>query len=197
LPEGGVKKACWGFPYPLGGFFIQGGDVLAPEDFKRKLTAVFSADVVGYSRLMEENEEETVRTIKVYRDVMAALISEHRGRLVDSSGDILLAEFVSVVGCAWDIQKEIKARNAGLAQDRRMAFRMGINLGDMIEEEGRIYGDGVDVAARLEGLAEPGGISISGSVYDQVRHKLPWQYAFKGEHSVKNIAEPVRVFYWE
>ena len=170
---------------------------MSAEGYKRKIAAILSADVAGYSRLMGDNEEETVRTIKAYREAVAVLINEHRGRLVDSPGDNLLAEFASVVDalrCAWDVQKEIAARNAGLAQARRMVFRIGINLGDVIEEEGRIYGDGVNVAARLEGLAEPGGISISGSAYDQVRHKLPWQYEFQGDHAVKNIAEPIRVY---
>jgi adenylate cyclase len=146
---------------------------------------------------MGENEEETVRTLKAYRKVMGALISEHRGRVIDSPGDNLLGEFRSVVDalrCAWDVQKEIKARNSGLRKDRRMVFRIGVNLGDVIEEEGRIYGEGVNVAARLEGLAEPGGISISGTAYDQVKNKLPWQYAYQGEQAVKNITEPVRVY---
>ncbi len=170
---------------------------MSTEGYKRKIAAIMSADVVGYSRLMGENEEETVRTITAYREAMDVLIGEHRGRLVDSPGDNLLAEFGSVVDalrCAWDIHKEIAARNAGLAEDRRMVFRMGINLGDVIEEDGRVYGDGVNVAARLEGLAEPGGISISGTAYDQVKNKLPWHYEFQGEEAVKNIAEPVRVY---
>ncbi len=170
---------------------------MTSEGFTRKISAILSADAEGYSRLMGENEEETVRTIKAYREVMAILIGEHRGRVIDSPGDNLLAEFASVVDalrCAWDIQKEINARNSGLSEDRRMVFRIGINLGDVIEEEGRIYGDGVNVAARLEGLAEPGGISISGAAYEQVKNKLPWQYEFEGEQEVKNITEPVSVY---
>ena len=170
---------------------------MAPEGYKRKIAAILSADVAGYSRLMGENEEETVRTLKAYREVMGILIREHRGRVVDSPGDNLLAEFASVVDalrCAWDILKEIKARNSGLPEDRRMVFRMGVNLGDVIEEDGRIYGDGVNVAARMESLAEAGGISISGTAYDQVKNKLPWQYQYRGKQAVKNIVEPVRVY---
>jgi adenylate cyclase len=165
--------------------------------FKRKLAAVLSADVSGYSRLMGDNEEETVRTLKAYREVMGTLIGQHRGRVIDSPGDNILAEFASVVDAlrsAWDIQKEIQARNSGLPEGRRMVFRIGINLGDVIEEEGRIYGDGVNVAARMENLAEAGGITISGTAYDQVKNKLPMQYAFQGEQAVKNIAEPVRIY---
>jgi len=170
---------------------------MTPESYKRKIAAILSADVAGYSRLMGEDEEETVRTLKAYREVMGILISEHRGRVIDSPGDNLLAEFTSVVDalrCAWDIHKEIKARNSGLPEERRMVFRIGINLGDVIEEEGRIYGDGVNVAARMESLAEVGGISISGTAYDQVKNKLPWQYEYQGEQAVKNITEPVRVY---
>jgi len=167
------------------------------ESFKRKLTAILSADAAGYSRLMADNEEETVRTIKSYRKVMESLITKYTGRLVDSPGDNILAEFPSVVDglrCAWDIQKEIKSRNMDLAENRRMTFRIGINLGDVIEEEGRIYGDGVNVAARLESLAEPSGICISGIVYNQVKKKLPFRFEDQGEQSVKNIEEPVQVY---
>ena len=170
---------------------------MATKDFKRKLSAILSADVAGYSRLMGEEEEETVRTLKAYREVMAILVREHRGRIIDFTGDNLLAEFASVVDalrCAWDIHKEIKARNSGLPEERKMVFRIGINLGDVIEEEERIYGDGVNVAARIESLAEAGGISISGTAYDQVKNKLPWQYEYQGEQAVKNITEPVRVY---
>jgi adenylate cyclase len=130
------------------------------ESFKRKLIAILSADVVGYSRLMGEDEDTTVQTLTTYRDVISSLIKDHKGRVVDSPGDNILAEFVSVVNslrCAWDVQQEIKSRNADLPENRRMNFRIGINLGDVIEEEDRIYGDGVNIAARLESLAEEGG----------------------------------------
>src|ERR1700746_2646826 len=146
---------------------------------ERKLTAILSADVKGYSRLMGEDEVATIRTITAYREVMATLIQQHRGRVVDSPGDNLLAKFASVVEavqCAVAIQHELKTRNAELPPHRRMEFRIGINLGDVIVEGERIYGDGVNIAARLEALAEAGGICISGTVYDQVETKLAFNY---------------------
>src|SRR2546429_3229671 len=146
---------------------------------------------------MGENEVATVRTLTAYREVMATLIRERRGRVVDASGDNLLAEFASVVDaveCAAEIQRELKSRNAQLPVPRRLVFRICINLGDVIVEGERIYGDGVNIAARVEGLAEPGGISISGTVYDQVKRKLALAYEPRGEHVVKNIREPVRVY---
>ncbi|MBW1818214.1 MAG: tetratricopeptide repeat protein, partial [Deltaproteobacteria bacterium] len=170
---------------------------MAPEDFKRKLTAVFSADAAGYSRLMGEDEAETVRTLTAYREIMASLIKQHRGRVVDSPGDNLLAEFASVVDavqCAVAVQNEFQARNAELPENRRMVFRIGINLGDVIEEEGRIYGDGVNIAARLEALAEPGGICVSKTAFDHIETKLPLGYEYLGEQEVKNIAKPVGAY---
>ena len=133
------------------------------EKVRRKLTAILSADVKGYSRLMGEDEKGTIRTLNSYREVMADLIQHHHGRVVDSTGDNLMAEFASVVDaveCAVEIQKELKTRNAELPENRRMEFRIGINLGDVIEEEGRIYGDGVNIAAWIESLSE-GGASAS------------------------------------
>jgi len=165
--------------------------------YHRKISAIWSADVAGYSRLMGDDEENTVRTLTRYRQVMFGLIEQHRGRVVDSPGDNLLAEFPSVVDalrCAWDVQQELAQRNAELPAKRRMRFRIGLNLGDVIEEDGRLYGEGVNVAARLEGLAAPGGIQISGTVYDQVKNKLPFQFKFAGEQAVKNIPDPVRVY---
>jgi len=170
---------------------------MAEEEFKRKLTAILSADVEGYSRLMGEDEEATVRTLTAYREVLTTLIQQHNGKVLDSPGDNLLAEFVSVVDavqCAVAVQKEIKVRNDELPENRKMRFRIGINIGDVIEEEERIYGDGVNIAARIETLAEPGGVSISLPVYNQVRSKLKFGYEYQGEHSVKNIAETVRVY---
>jgi adenylate cyclase len=167
------------------------------EGFKRKLTAILSADVVGYSRLMDDNEEATVRTLNAYRDSMKALIQQHRGRVVDTTGDNLLAEFTSVVdalNCSVKIQLELTERNTELSSERRMAFRIGVNVGDVIEEKDRIYGDGVNIAARVEALAEAGGICITGRAYDQVKNKLEFGYQHLGEHSVKNIPEPVRVY---
>jgi len=170
---------------------------MTTQAFKRKLTAILSADVKGYSRLMGEDEEWTVRTLKGYKEVMGNLIQQHHGRVVDATGDNLMAEFASVVDavqCAVEIQQVLRAKNALLPENRRMEFRIGINLGDVIEEEGRIYGDGVNIAARLEGLAEAGGICISGSAYEQIENKLPLRYEYLGEHEVKNIARPVRVY---
>ncbi len=164
---------------------------------ERKLAAIFSTDVKGYSRLMGEDEVATIRTLTAYREVMASLIQQHRGRVVDSPGDNLLAEFPSVVEavqCAVAIQQKLKARNEELPPQRRMEFRIGINLGDVIAEGERLYGDGVNIAARMEGLAEAGGICISGTVYDQVATKLALRYEDIGEQAVKNIARPVRVY---
>jgi adenylate cyclase len=170
---------------------------MAEEGFKRKLTAILSADAVDYSRRMGEDEEGTVQTLKAYREVLSTLIHQHNGQVLDSTGDNLLAEFVSVVDavqCAVAVQKEIKSRNDELPENRRMQFRIGINLGDVIQEEGRIYGDGVNIAARLEGLAEPGGICISKTAFDHIESKLPYGYDFIGEQTVKNIAKPVGAY---
>jgi len=168
-----------------------------PGNYHRKISALWSADVAGYSRLMGDDEEKTVQTLTRYRDVMSHQIGRHRGRVVDSPGDNLLAEFSSVVDalrCAWDVQQELASQNGELPENRRMHFRIGLNLGDVIEEKGRLYGDGVNVAARLESLAEPGGILLSGTVYDQVKNKLPFQFDFTGEQAVKNIQDPVRAY---
>jgi adenylate cyclase len=164
---------------------------------ERRLAAILSADVKGYSRLMGEDEVATVRTLTDYRELMTAQTRQHRGRVVDSPGDNVLAEFASVVDavqCAVEIQQEFRARNAELPTHRKMEFRIGINLGDVIVEGARIYGDGVNIAARLESLAEPGGICISGTVYDQIENKLPLHYEYLGEQAVKNIAKPVRAW---
>ena len=170
---------------------------MTEERVRRKLTAILSADVKGYSRLMGEDEVETVRTLTASREVMTSLIQQFRGRVVDSPGDNALAEFASVVDavqCAVEIQRVLKARNAELPENRRMEFRIGVNLGDVIEEGERIYGDGVNIAARVEGLAEAGGICISGSAYEQIENKLPLRYEYLGEHTVKNITKPVRIY---
>lgn len=170
---------------------------MTTQGYKRKLTAILSADVKGYSRLMGEDEVATVRTITAYRELMATLIHKHHGRVVDSPGDNMLADFVSVVDavqCAVGIQRKITDRNTELPEERKMEFRIGINLGDVIEDGARIYGDGVNIAARVENLAEAGGICITRSAYDQVRDKLPPGYEYLGEHAVKNIAEPISVY---
>jgi adenylate cyclase len=164
---------------------------------ERRLAAILSADVEGYSRLMGDDEVATVHAITEYRGVIGSTVALRGGRVVDSPGDNVLAEFASVVDavqCAVDIQREIESRNAGLPDSRRMRFRIGINLGDIIVEGDRLYGDGVNIAARLESLADGGGICLSGTAYDQIEGKLPFAYEFKGEHAVKNIARPVRVY---
>src|SRR5438093_3756548 len=168
-----------------------------PARIERKLAAILSADVKGYSRLMGEDEVATIRTLTAYQEAMTTFIQQHRGRVVDASGDNLLAEFASVVDavqCAVEIQRELKTKNADLPAPQRMEFRIGINVGDVIVEGERIYGDGVNIAARLEGLAAAGGICISGIVYDQVETKLALGYEYLGEQPVKNIAKPVQVY---
>jgi adenylate cyclase len=170
---------------------------MADEGFKRKLTAILSADVIGYSRLMRDDEEATVRDLATRRVLITEIIQQHNGRVVDSPGDNILAEFASVVDAvngAIKIQQEIKRSNTETPEDRRMEFRIGINLGDVIEEEERIYGDGVNIAARVEGLAAGGGIAISGTVYEHIKDKLSLGYHYLGEQDVKNISEPVRVY---
>jgi TolB-like protein/class 3 adenylate cyclase/Tfp pilus assembly protein PilF len=157
-----------------------------------------SADVVGYSRLMAANEAATVETLKSYRDIIARLVVRRGGRVVNAPGEALLAEFpsaVEAVQAAVEIQKSVEGHNIELEADCRMQFRIGVNLGDVIEEaDGTIYGDGVNIAARMEALAEGGGICISSTVYDAVEGKLPFAFDFLGEHQVKNIAKPVRVY---
>jgi adenylate cyclase len=164
---------------------------------EHRLAAILSADVAGYSRLMAEDEDATVRTLTVYREQIGALLREHRGRATDFSGDNFLAEFptaLSAVRCAMEIQRVLSARNASLPADRQMKFRIGAHLGDIRIEQDRIYGDGVNVAARLEGFAEPGGICISGAVHEQVASKLQLTCRDLGEQSLKNITRPVRVY---
>jgi adenylate cyclase len=154
---------------------------------ERKLTAILSADVKGYSRLMGEDEEATIRTLTACREVFATRIHQHRGRVVDSPGDNLLAEFASAVDA---VQYAVEIQ----PDSRKMEFRIGINVGDVIVEGERLYGDGVNIAARLEGLADAGGICISGTVHDHIRNKLALTYEYVGEQEVKNIAKPVRVY---
>jgi adenylate cyclase len=170
---------------------------MAVEGFKRKLTAILSADAVGYSRLMGDDEEATIRILTEYRETITTQVNQHNGRVVDSPGDNVLAEFASVVDaarCAVETQKQIAERNADLPENRRMLFRIGVNLGDIVDEGNRIYGDGVNIAARLESLAEAGGICISGTAFDQVKGKLEVGYKYLGEQNVKNIKHPVRIY---
>ena len=163
---------------------------------ERKLAAILAVDVAGYSRLMGEDEEGTLAALRtIRRELGDPKIKEHRGRIVKTTGDGLLVEFASVVDavrCAVETQREMATRNAGIPPERRIEFRMGINLGDIIVEDGDIFGDGVNVAARLEALAQPGGICVSRVVRDQVRDKLDFAFADMGEQQVKNIARPVR-----
>jgi len=170
---------------------------MSAEDVKRKLTAILSADVQGYSRLMGDDEKATVETITNYRKIMTDLIQTYHGSVKDAKGDNMLAEFPSVVDaiqCAVEIQKALEVRNADLPEHRRMTFRIGVNSGDVIEKEDTIYGDGVNIAARLESLAEGGGICISGTAFDQVGKKLPLGYKYLGEQKVKNIEKPIRTY---
>jgi adenylate cyclase len=164
----------------------------------RRLSAILAADVVGYSRLMQHDDQATVRALTERRAIFAERVAARRGRIVNAPGDSILAEFPSVidaVDCAVEIQTEIAARNAAIAEpERRMQFRIGVNLGDVIvEDDGSIYGDGVNIAARLESVADYGGIALSANAYEQVRDKLPYRFVDRGEQRVKNIARPVRV----
>ena len=164
---------------------------------KRKLTTIFCADVVGYSRMMGADEHGTLRRLKECRELIQAFIERHHGRVVSWSGDAALADFSSVVEsvqCAVEIQRELKAQNDNVAEDQRMKFRIGINLGDVMIDEHDIFGEGVNIAARLQALATPGGILISGSVHDQVKNKLALGFNFMGHQQVKNISDQVPVF---
>jgi len=173
----------------------------APVDparaMQRSLKAILSADAKGYTSLMADDEMATIETLKTYRERMTTHIERHLGRVVDSPGDNLLAEFASVVNavqCATEIQEDLYVRNNTLPEHRRMEFRIGINLGDVIMEGDRVYGDGVNIAARIEGLADAGGICISGTVFDQIEDKLAFPYEYLGEQQVKNIRRPIRVY---
>jgi len=163
----------------------------------RKLSAILSADVKGYSLLMADNEAQTIQTLKANRQIMFDLITQHSGRVIDSPGDNLLAEFgsaVDAVECAVDIQNRLKKENAQFADNQKLQFRIGINIGDVVQDEDRIYGSGVNIAARIEGLADPGGTCISRNAYDQIKDKLKLGYEYLGQHEVKNIKDPVRVY---
>src|SRR5216683_1396642 len=178
----------------------RGGAIEAARQARpeRRLAAILAADVVGYSRLMGVDEEGTLAGLKaIRREVADPKIAEHRGRVVKTTGDGVLVEFASVVDamrCAAEIQRAMIDRVAQMPEERRIRFRIGINLGDVIAEGDDIFGDGVNIAARLEALAEPGGICVSGTVHDQIRDRLPYPLDDLGEQSVKNIARPVRVY---
>src|SRR5947207_8522312 len=171
---------------------------MAGERVQRRLTAILAADVAGYSRLMGADEEGTLARLKAHRrTLLDPKIEEHQGRIVKTTGDGLLAEFASVVDalrCAIEIQRGMLGANADVPQEKRIEFRVGINVGDIIIDGGDIYGDGVNVAARLEGIAEPGGICVSGRVQEDTRGKLDIAFEDIGEQKLKNIARPVRVY---
>ena len=176
---------------------MEGVSQMTTGDVKHRLAALLSADVVGYSRLMAQDEVATVRTLSAYRDKMTALVGNNEGRVVDFVGDNMLAEFHSAldaVDCATNIQDTLARLNAKLDENRRMRFRIGINLGDVLIDGDIIYGDGVNIAARLESLAEPGGICISESVFSQVHHKLELGFTDIGMKALKNIPDPIRVY---
>jgi len=170
---------------------------MSSPEAKQKLTAVFVTDVVGYSRLMSDDHHATVRTLAEYREVFSSSIQRFQGRVVNAPGDSILAEFESVVDAvnsAVEIQRELAERNSELPDHRQMHFRLGLNLGDVLIKDGELFGDGVNVAARLESLADPGGVCISRTVYDQVETRLPLRWEYLGEQPVKNIARPVRAY---
>ena len=167
------------------------------QSVQRQLKAILSADVKDYSRLMSTDEMWTIQTLKDYRALIASHVRSHLGRVVDSPGDNLLAEFGSVVHaveCAVEIQKNLSTRNKALPGEKRMEYRIGVNVGDVVIDRGKLYGDGVNIAARIEKLAEPGGIAVSGTVYDEIENKLPLNCEYIGEHTVKNIQKPIRVY---
>jgi adenylate cyclase len=168
-----------------------------PEDLERKLAAILAADIAGYSALMGANEEATFRDLKAHQAVILPMITRHGGRVIDTAGDGILAEFPSVVNaveCAVALQNVMAERNASIPTECQMRYRIGVNLGDVIHDEQRVYGDGVNIAARLEGIAEPGGICISGEAVAHVQRKLQFQFVDIGEHQLKNITDPVRVY---
>ena len=174
----------------LGGAVVEGG-------VQRQLKAILSADVKDYSRLMSQNEMWTIHTLKDYRALIASHVRRHLGRVVDSPGDNLLAEFGSIVHaveCAVEIQRNLGSRNTALPHEKRMEYRIGVNLGDVVIDRGKLYGDGVNIAARIEKLADPGGIAISGTVFDEIENKLPLSCEYVGEHTVKNILKPIKVY---
>ena len=167
------------------------------DHLERKLAAILAADIAGYSALMEANEEATVRDLKAHQAVILPMIPKHGGHLIDTAGDGILAEFPSVVNaveCALAVQKTMAERNTNVDPERRMEFRIGVNLGDVIHDEVRVYGDGVNIAARLEAIAEPGGICLSGEAFAHVQRRLQLTGLDLGDKQLKNIAQPIRVY---
>jgi adenylate cyclase len=176
------------------------GYVMARSEGTRKLEAILAADVAGYSRLMQHDDEATVATLEAYREVFREKVVGYRGRVVDMVGDSVLAVFAAAteaLRAALDIQKTLAERNATMHEERRMHFRIGVNIGEVIERpDGTIYGDGVNIAARLEAIGEPGGITIAGSVYDQVKNRIEVAFESIGGQKVKNIADPIPLIVW-
>src|SRR5215470_8972777 len=167
------------------------------SDITRKLVAVFAADVEGYSRLMGADEVGTLKGLTERRAILDRLIGEHRGRIANTAGDSVLAEFgsaVDAVKCAVDAQAALAEVNSSLPPDRRISFRIGVHIGDVMVRAGDLFGDGVNIAARLQTLAKPGGVCVSGATYDQVRKVVPIFFADLGAQYVKNIEEPVRAY---
>src|SRR5215831_8584694 len=182
-----------------GRYILRVGEVprLEAPSVERKLAAIFAADVEGYSRLMGRDEVGTLRTLTAYRVIIDRLIVSHRGRIFTTAGDSLVADFASAVDavqCAVEVQEAIAKENAGRPADEQMRFRIGIHVGDIMVQGGNLFGDAVNVAARLEALAQPGGICVSGTVRDQIGTKLPIGFGDLGEQQVKNIAQPIRAF---
>ncbi len=169
----------------------------SPHPLERRLATILVADIFGYSRMMHVNEERTVEIFRGHREIFDELLRQHHGRIFNTAGDAVLAEFpsaVEAVRCATEIQTALRTRNEHLPEEQRMWFRIGINLGDVIVQGGDLLGDGVNVAARIQTVAEPGGVCISGSVYDQIQNKLTLQFVSMGERSFKNIVQPIRTF---
>src|SRR5215510_8253217 len=169
----------------------------AADGLERKLATILSADVAAYSRLMAEDEERALQTFRAHKEVFEKLVQLHRGRVFNTAGDAILAEFgsaVEAVRCATEIQAALRTRNDQLPSERQVNFRIGVNLGDVMVQGTDLLGDGVNVAARLQAAAEPGGICISGSIYDQIRNKLSLTFRSLGEQTFKNIPQPVRTF---
>ena len=182
---------------PSQGLGGAGAEGVTSQSIQRQLKAILSADVKDYSRLMSKNEMWTIQTLKDYRALIASHVRSHLGRVVDSPGDNLLAEFGSVVHaveCAVEIQRNLSSRNTALPDEKRMEYRIGVNLGDLVIDRGKLYGDGVNIAARIEKLADPGGIAISGTVFDEIENKLPLSCEYVGENTVKNILKPIKVY---
>jgi adenylate cyclase len=171
---------------------------MAEERMERRLSAILAADIAGYSALMGADEARTVRDLKGHQSVVLPMIGEFIGRIIDTAGDGILAEFPSVVNavkCALAIQSRMAERNAAIEPERRMQFRVGLNIGDVVYDETRIYGDGINVAARLEGIAEAGGICISSKVYEEISGRIDLDCEDIGEQQLKNIARPVRAYH--